>query len=162
MRYVRPVVVAAMLLSAIVSLARLWATDNAPAAPTEADKKKIKATCQKVFDRTVDDCLKNPGRYAHAEQGANCTQVAGEMWAQCMRQHGLDAMTARPPQTKDHATGLHPKVGSASPTPGKRKVIDSGAVTTVKPAATTTPTATPRRGPRQEQKAGTSPSPKQG
>ncbi len=160
MSYVRIWVAAVMLIAACISASLLFALDDTPV------QKKDRAYCQGVFDKTVDDCLKNPGRYANAGGGANCTQVAAEMWTQCMRQHGFDVRGQRPPGStglsKDRPTGTPPKIAPVTATPSKRKVIDSRSVGRVNPAKSVTPTPTPFGTPKPVPKTVASPSPKKG
>ncbi len=160
MSHVRTWIAGVMLIAGSVSATLLFALNDTPA------QKKDRAYCQGVFDKTVDDCLKNPSHYAHADGGANCTQVAAEMWTQCMTQHGFDVRGQRPPGStglsKDRPTGTPPKVAPVTATPSKRKIIDSGSVGRVNPAKSVTPTPTPFRTPKPVPKMLSSPTPKQG
>ena len=139
MRYIRSMAAAATLISAVVCGTQLWAKPQW--LMTDQEKKQIRAECQRVFDRDLHDCLLRPGSTA---TGADCTEIAGQSWARCMSDHGMDVRVERPPRITYRPAGSRPQVAPATPKPSKRKDIDSGSATTGRPSVAP-PTATPSK-----------------
>ena len=132
MAYVRLITAAAVLISALASAPLLWA---APRRLSNAQKAKIRASCQAEFDRELDWCLKNGSSDV---SGATCMEFAAAHWAGCMERNGMKVREGeRPPGStgvsKNRPTGQRPQVAPVTPTPGKRKEIDGGSVTTADP-----------------------------
>jgi len=137
MRNVRISLAVTLIIGACICAPFVWAMSKEKRA-------KISAGCEKVFDLALDNCL--GGGWTPNE----CLESAASSYEQCMRDHGIDkpypTRQVTPSRAgKESATKSPPSIAPATPTPSKRKVIDTGSVTTANPGRNATATATPSK-----------------
>ena len=125
-----------------------WADRKKPMSA--AQKQKVRTECQRGFDQWLDDCMKQPNAAPN-----QCLEGAAAYWQGCMDRYGLATRPGeRPPGYTGVSTGRpqgqRPAVAPVTPTPSKRKEIDSGAAGEAKPvkSATPTPLGSPKRVPK--------------